>query len=56
MEEEKKSLLERLRALIFGESDKKRAEQKARSDEFTDFLTEHQEEEEERAAGRKKPA
>lgn len=56
MEEKKKSLLERLRALIFGERDEKRAEQKARSDEFTDFLTERQEEEDERAAARNKPA
>jgi len=50
MAEEKRSLLQRLRYLLFGSREANRADQKERRDEFTNFLEEHEEEEKERAA------
>ena len=50
MAEEKRSLLQRLRHLLFGSREANRADQKERREELTGFLKEREEEAEERAA------
>lgn len=49
MAEEKKSLIDRLKGLLFGKRTAHRADQKERRDELSSFLEEHEEEEKERA-------
>lgn len=50
MAEEKRTLIERLKDLLFGNRRAHRADQKERRDDMTSFLDAHEEEEEERAA------
>ncbi|MFW5943356.1 MAG: hypothetical protein ACOC9X_06730 [bacterium] len=49
MEEEKRSLLQRLKHWLFGKRDANRADQKERRDEIADFMDRRAEEAEERA-------
>lgn len=50
MAEEKRTLIERLKGLLFGNRQAHRADQKERRDDMTSFLDAHEEEEKERAA------
>ncbi|HSM57089.1 MAG TPA: hypothetical protein VK879_13130 [Candidatus Sulfomarinibacteraceae bacterium] len=49
MAEEKRSLLQRLKQLLFGKRDATRADQKERRDEMANFMDRRAEEAEERA-------
>lgn len=54
MAEEKRSLIERLKGLLFGNRAANRADQKERRDDLSSFLEEHEEEKERAAEAREK--